>query len=176
MSSGLGYRRIQPLTWVVLLETGEVHVGIEHRGDGGEFSQLLVFLPALQAPLVVREPVGLPLCGGRGGRGCCRAAGPGALGLTLLGAEEAAPFPEDKQKGVNARQATWIGRSRGSALWSGQRKGCVGVRTAPKGQGRPQHQAEGSNGASHLADLGGSSQMPEGRAVCMEHLALGLLS
>lgn len=92
--------RLQPPqspTWIILLEVGEVHVGVEDRGDGGELTQLLVLLPALQTALVVGQPVTLALrrgcCGGRGGGGS-RAAGPGALRLAVVWAEEATPLPE----------------------------------------------------------------------------------
>lgn len=87
----------QSPTWIILLEVGEVHVGVEDGGDGGELAQLLVLLPALQTALVVGQPVTLALRrgrrGGRGGGGG-RAAGPGALGLAVIWAEEATPFPE----------------------------------------------------------------------------------
>lgn len=55
-------------TWIILLEVGEVHVGVEDGRDGGELAQLLVLLPALQAALVVGQPIALTLRRGR--RGC----------------------------------------------------------------------------------------------------------
>lgn len=97
---------LQSPTWIILLEVGEVHVGVEHGGDGGELAQLLVLLPALQAALVVGQPVPLALRrgrrGGRGGGGG-RAAGPGALGLAVIRAEEAAPLPGGGAQGVTGR-------------------------------------------------------------------------
>lgn len=82
-------------TWVILLETGKVNVGIEHRRDGGELAQLLILLPALKAPLVIGEPVALTLRGGGGGgggRGAPRAC-PGAVWLTGFRAKEAPALP-----------------------------------------------------------------------------------
>lgn len=59
----------QSPTWIILLEVGEVHVGVEDGGDGGELTQLLILLPALQTALVVGQPVTLALCRGRCGGG-----------------------------------------------------------------------------------------------------------
>ena len=88
------------LTWVVLLECGEVGVGVEHGGDGGLLPELLVFLPALEAALVVGKPVALYLCGGgwRGRGGRSRGRGPGAI-LSTVWTEEPSTVPTDNSNG-----------------------------------------------------------------------------
>ena len=87
------------LTWVVLLERGEVGVGVEHGGDGGQLPQLLVLLPALEAALVVGEPVALYLGGGgwRGRGGRSRGRGPGAF-LSTVWTEEPPTVPSDNRQ------------------------------------------------------------------------------
>lgn len=116
----------QSPTWIILLEVGEVHVGVEDWRDGGELAQLLVLLPALQAALVVGQPITLALrCGRRGcrGGGGGRAAGPGALGLAVVWAEETAPLPA---WGRTCHRSAWCeGRGgpatpQGSLLQEGQ--------------------------------------------------------
>lgn len=88
------YSMSATLTWVVLFESGKVGIGVENRGNGWEFSKLLIFFPALETALIVGKPISLCLSWGRWGGGGCwgRGSRPGAF-LTPIWTEKSSSVP-----------------------------------------------------------------------------------